>query len=690
MSTPNTPQTPAQDYPAQSSSILMNEKFSRRFFLGVFFLSVFIMVISAIDFPTNGDELFHIANGKANMKFYTTLGKDTSYINPPAIWKDGKDLHLMHYYGVFTDITGESFANVLTAFKMHYMDGRHIWNVLLAMLGVLFTALCARLFAKSWWAATLAVFLMMATPMFTGFTYNLTKDIPLATGFIISLYAIYQLFLGFDKPLNKRDLVLLAIGIMIAIGNRVAGLMIFGYAGIFGIWAIYRHRKDMTMKDIRNKTIWIAGTLVVGYFAALLFWPFGLVSPISHVIETFEIVSKYPLQMATLFDGENMDINNAFWYFLPKYMLITFPVLMLIGLAIFLVLLFVKKFREQGIVTIFILLAFPSVFPVLYIIYKKAVVYQNWRHVFFVFPTLVVLASLGWFYLLQQRKRLMIGLPIFILLFAKPVWWMIRNHPYEYTYYNELVGGTSGAYTKYEMDSYCFGIKECMKWIADHNDIKKDTLVIACNDDYPPIYYAHEYIKQPVKNVMGGFRTRNSKDWDYGIFNTLFLSKEEMDKFFPPQSQELVYTVLIDKVVPGYIILKRIDKTDIAGINAFEHGNSALADTILSAYNRHLKYTSNTTTTVELMAKLNTRHFPEAVALYNLLQSKNMTTAEIDYYGAAALANTGQLQKARDILQGVVENGQLIDPRSEQQAQQMLQQLNQALRGSGGGARPGL
>jgi hypothetical protein len=315
------------------------------------------------------------------------------------------------------------------------------------------------------------------------------------------------------------------------------------------------------------------------------------------------------------------------------------------------------------------------VFPVLYVIYKKAVVMQCWRHFLFIFPTLVVLASVGWYYLLNDRKRIYLGI-VFVLLFFKPVIWMFNNHPYEYTYFNELVGGSKGANNNYELDNYCFGVKNCFKWIAENNDLKKDTLIINCNEDDAPIYYSQKYFKQPVKNVIGGFRSRNTKDWDYGVYNTLFLSKEERIKFFPPENYELVHTEYVDKDVPVYIVLKRKTKLDLMGIQAYEKNDFPQADSLLTIYNKQSNYYSNVPVMMEMLAKLNTKRFAEAASLYNTVQQKDRTTAELDYYGGVAYANTGDLGKAKILIGAAIEHG-LQDPGAAQMLMQIDQMLNQ-------------
>ena len=80
-------------------------------------------------------------------------------------------------------------------------------------------------------------------------------------------------------------------------------------------------------------------------------------------------------------------------------------------------------------------IVFCALFPLLYIIYKKSNVYDTWRHVFFVYPFWVVLASLAVQTLQQlfaskQLKTAVMG--IVLLAWIPAVYWMIRSHPNQY------------------------------------------------------------------------------------------------------------------------------------------------------------------------------------------------------------------------------------------------------------------
>jgi hypothetical protein len=87
--------------------------------------------------------------------------------------------------------------------------------------------------------------------------------------------------------------------------------------------------------------------------------------------------------------------------------------------------------------------------PLAVIIGKEATVYDGWRHVFFVYPAIVVLAIRGAQFLLESIpsnkhvKWAAIGLAVF------PITWMVRNHPNQQVYFNPLY--RTEAWANYEM-----------------------------------------------------------------------------------------------------------------------------------------------------------------------------------------------------------------------------------------------
>ena len=67
---------------------------------------------------------------------------------------------------------------------------------------------------------------------------------------------------------------------------------------------------------------------------------------------------------------------------------------------------------------------------------------------------------------------------------------MVDLHPYEYLYYNSLVGGLKGAYGKHESDYWGLGYKEAVLWFNKNiNDPKKQYKIFVEGDPLSSSYY---------------------------------------------------------------------------------------------------------------------------------------------------------------------------------------------------------
>src|SRR2546430_12034356 len=73
------------------------------------------------------------------------------------------------------------------------------------------------------------------------------------------------------------------------------------------------------------------------------------------------------------------------------------------------------------------------------------------------------------------------ALPIYVILVVVQ---LVRLFPYDYLYFNELVGGIQGANGKYEMDYWAKSLKEAVTWL------KEDRKSTRLNSSHSQISYA--------------------------------------------------------------------------------------------------------------------------------------------------------------------------------------------------------
>jgi len=120
-------------------------------------------------------------------------------------------------------------------------------------------------------------------------------------------------------------------------------------------------------------------------------------------------------------------------------------------------------------------------------------IYEGLRHYLFLVVIISFLATITFIELITKiNNKLISGLLILFavingLLVVKD---MIQLHPYEYIYFNELIGGLPGAYGKFETDYYGASFKEAVEWLKE-NRIKKDKTykIYACGDMFSSNHY---------------------------------------------------------------------------------------------------------------------------------------------------------------------------------------------------------
>lgn len=540
--------------------------------LSLFFL-VYI-VVGSFNAGISGDETLHMDHAENVYKFYKTFGRDTtaSIVTPN---------NSMAIYGQVVDNLAFALSEILGI--EDGMQVRHTTTAIFGWIAMLFAALIAfRLGGRKYLPAIFTLVLFCFSPRFLGHSFNNPKDASLATAMCMGIYYMIIFLQNFPK-VKKSTVIMLIVSIGFAIAIRVGGLLLVAYLGLFCLLFFI---KQYSIKGIFNqpnsKLFWRMfkyGVIIVlgGYILAVLLWPYALVAPIGNVVDTFKLMSHYTVSIRQLFESSLIMSSNLPWYYTPKYIYMTIPIAVIIGALIYL---FTGWGKENRFWTFLLLFCF--VFPVFWIAYTAANVYGGWRHSIFVYPTLVILAGLGFNSLVNiispkfKNKNIaykitkvgLIALP-FLLLF-NPIKHVIKNHPYEYVYFNEFTGGIENMIGNYEMDYYYHSTREAAEWImanADTASLKEGEKINVISFHLASVDYCFRNHKDHFKCTFSRIYDMGDRDWDYGIFTVTGMNPEWLKnpKTFPPINT--VYTIEVDDT-PICIVLKRTDKSDFYGFQA--------------------------------------------------------------------------------------------------------------------------
>ncbi len=528
---------------------------------------MFTMTHLSKDAGVSGDEMVNYNHAKLVYEYYAKGDKSAVdvRVNPNL------DRTMLQYYGQsFDNIT--YFVNKITNTDSPF-ESRHLMNSLVGWLIILITGLLLSHIA-GWRAAIIGMIMLFVSPRFLGHSFNNPKDIPFAFAYVFSIFQMILWAKELPKIKIKR-IIWIVLGIAMAISVRIGGLMLVAFLFmIVGLWYITsRPLKDfLTAKYLSGgfKYIFILlGMSIAAFFVGIILWPYAIESPIKHSRESLAIMTNFSVGIRQLFNGENIWSDRAPWDYLPKYIFMTIPMVAILGLALFIAL--IKKVLKKSNELFVFVIVFAFFFPVFYIIYQKSNVYGGWRHVLFIYPFLVMAASLGFDGLLHLFKSKYIRDGVWIVIAGfmfLPLKHITKNHPHEYIYYNELSGGVDKAYGFYEMDYYYHSMREASFWLNDY--IKKDnpkptkkTVVVSNNMGITQYYFRHDTATVAVGYIR--YYERGTIDWDYCIIVNSYIDANQLQTgMWPPKNT--IHTIEVDGK-PICAILKRDNRDDYLGFS---------------------------------------------------------------------------------------------------------------------------
>ncbi len=532
----------------------MAEKQLKLIFFALALVMLAGMLVISRDAGISGDEEVHYKHSEMVYNYFKTWGTDQSALNTP-------NTHLQYY--------GQAFDNLVTVlihwFNIEDIYGfRHLMCSFAGWLTILVTGLFAA-FLAGYGAAIVVLLLFAVSPTFLGHAQNNLKDIPFALAYASSIYYSIRVVFSENKA-SAKDVILLVISFALAVGIRAGGFLVIFYFGfLFFLKTVFELIRDGKSNGqlLVRKVLFLTGIAFAGYLLGLILWPFALKNPVLNPWKSYAVMTHFPTTVRQIFEGRFEWSDFLPWYYLPKYMAITIPVIIFIGITLFL-LYFRKKYNPaQKIQLIFV--GFTILFPILFVLMKHSNLYGSWRHFLFVYPGMVLLAALGIHAIVRRYKKPVIRYALIVVLSVlclNPLKFMAFNHPYYYLYYNEFVGGLKGAYGNYETDYYYHSMRKGAEWLQEYlkNKPTGDTVVIGGN--FPIQWYFRN--EKEIRFVYFPWQRRSEYNWDYAIVANSYIPPYQLTSpIWPPKNT--IHTIYADGV-PVCAVIERVTKDDFSAI----------------------------------------------------------------------------------------------------------------------------
>jgi hypothetical protein len=119
------------------------------------------------------------------------------------------------------------------------------------------------------------------------------------------------------------------------------------------------------------------------------------------------------------------------------------------------------RVRRQLMALVWLWLLLPSAAVIL----RLAPIYHNFRHILFAVPPIFLIMGFGAWKTAEVLRAPALRTALALVGLAPGILGIVRLHPYEYIYYNELVGGVRGAEGKFGLDYWCTSFREGMTFV---------------------------------------------------------------------------------------------------------------------------------------------------------------------------------------------------------------------------------
>lgn len=405
-----------------------------------------------IDNYYSGETLLNYVNQDNGVFFQLLL------VGMEAILKleDSRDVYLMRHLGTF-------LLFYVSAFVFYLVVKNRFSSWPLGLLGSSFLIFSPRIFADSF--------------------YN-CKDLAFLSLFVIATYSLMRFW---DKP-SLSNAVFHAVTNAAAINVRIAGVLIPAITVL--VLTVDLLKSSSPRTKLKRIPPGVSLYLCLLPSLTILWWPYLWEDPVGNFVQTFRNMSHFRWNSGVLYLGEYVTAANLPWHYIPVWIAITTPPFYL---ACFIVglyyccrglwknraTLYSNDAERQDLVHLLLFFV-----PLVSVIVLKSVLYDGWRHLFFVYPSFLCIAITGFIALHNLTKHLLVLrwglLGTLIFGITNTGYFLVREHPHQQVYFN-IFGGPN-VKDRFELDYWGLAYRQGLEYVLKNDS---SPIVKVNTDNFP-------------------------------------------------------------------------------------------------------------------------------------------------------------------------------------------------------------
>jgi len=471
-----------------------------------------LVLATYLDYGITTDEPLHREWGQTLADYFLSWGRWRGAAENPL---DVFPFIGMSVYGTVFDLPMGLWSRLLELDLAGFYRWAHLFSPLWGLLALGSTAALAwRLGGPE--AGCWASWLLFLCPRFYGHSFNNIKDVPLTATMTLAVLAIVAALDRLDRD-GRLPWLGLGLAMGLCVLTRLNGLAVVAIAlGGLGLmllgWGINRRLGPAVRAPLEEIVFRALLSLVAAFLVNLALWPFLQQHPLEAPAILQFIVSQRRPPIPSLFLGRIIGASALPWYYLPAWLAIGLPPVLLLGAGAGLLLLLGclgrglvawlriqlrRGGRDEADRLVLDLARWAVVLVWVaglagYLMLNSGQLYDGMRLFLFLLPGLACLAGLAFSRLLAlaARRRSWAAWALAGLLLAgliEPAAAMIRLHPYQVVYFSSLAGGLPGAEGRFDLDYWAGSTGQAARWLTGYTRGLKGPLLVKVTDPFEGI-----------------------------------------------------------------------------------------------------------------------------------------------------------------------------------------------------------
>jgi hypothetical protein len=448
----------------------------RRLIVWLFFGALLLLgVWLHRDYGVSWDETNNHLNGLVTIKYLASLlPPDNPLRHHPtfATTPDLRNFSDAHHGPVF-EVAVVVVSYLLTDHDSRsYFLVRHFMVFSVFVLGVWALYQLGTYWLRDWRWGLLGAALLVLSPRFFAEGFYNGKDVVYMACFTLAMLTLTRLL---RRPTLGRAVVH-GLATALTMDIRVHGVQLLLFTAVV-LLLEWRYAAPTAIQRWRLYLVYV-GTALAGAVAG---WPYVWAHTLPELLAISSHAVRYPWGFTNFYLGRHLLVGQLPWHYIPVWMGITIPVpySVVAGLGLVVGAHYVGRqglpaalrttTGRMGMVVALWLLG-----PLLLLMSTHTVVYEGWRHLYYIYPALLLWAMQGGRWLCRQgaaarpgRTLARAALGLVVLETGHTAFRIVQMHPHQNVYFSFLPGPM--AEQLFERDYWGLAYRQGLEWVLAHD-----------------------------------------------------------------------------------------------------------------------------------------------------------------------------------------------------------------------------